>query len=299
MNAIDPQLLLTWARVARAGSLHVAAAELHLTQPAVSHQLRRLQEWMGEPLYRRASRGVVPTPTGVLLLRTAERLEAALEEAQALRSHTQSLLRGSLTLVASHSNAEYLLPPAIVAFRARYPGVSVRLTSTNSRQARALREGADLIFIEDTVSGADLGGDWEQRILVETGIALLVPRDHPFAHAGAPIPLASIDPDTLVWREEGSGIREHALQALQQQGIHPDIRYELSGFSAVRNALRCGLGISLVSALAGAEAHPDLCVVAVTPAIGHTLSALYRKGLSQAAQAFLPLLHAPEPMAMA
>ena len=149
MSRIDPALLLIWARVARCGNLQAAAEELCLTQPAVSHRLKQLQEWMGEPLYRRTRRGVTPTPTGMHLLRLAEQIEATLDEAEAVRGDMRGLLRGSLSLIASHSNAESILPRVIVAFRARYPGISVRLVTTNSRQAKATRDQADLVFVED------------------------------------------------------------------------------------------------------------------------------------------------------
>ena len=121
---------------------------------------------------------------------------------------------------------------------------------------------------------------------------LLVPEGHPWAVSARPVSLTDLGSETLIWREEGSGIREHVLQALQSQGIYPDIRYELSGLAAIRDAVRCGLGISFVSELASAGQPAGLRTLPTVPPILHTLSVLYRQGASQSATAFLELLGA-------
>ena len=285
----DPALLLIWAQAARSGNLHAAADLLFMTQPAVSHRLKQLQEWVGEPLYRRNRRGIEPSETGLWLLRIAEQIEAALAEARALRGDTRELLRGSLALVASHSNAETLLPRAIADFRARYPGVALRLVTTNSRRAISMRDQADLIFVEDdaALSGAT---DWTQETLVETEIVALVPDRHPWLGRSEPLSLSSLAEETLVWREEGSGIRNHVMQAFQKQGIYPEIRYELSGLAAVRDAVRCGLGVGFVSALNSAGQRPGIATLTTTPVIRHKLSVLHRRAPSHSAKAFLALL---------
>lgn len=286
---IDPALLLVWAQAARSGNLHVAADALFMTQPAVSHRLKQLRELVGEPLYRRARHGIAPTPMGLSLLRIAEQIEAALEDARALCTDTEGLLRGSLALIASHSNAETLLPRAIASFRRLYSAVSVRLITTNSRAAKEMRDQADLIFVEDDVPLAGVS-DWLQETLVETEIVLLVPAGHRWLQEQKPVPLGALAEESLVWREEGSGIREHALRALKAEGFYPDIRYELSGLAAIRDAVRCGLGVSFVSALNDAGQQPGLATLATTPVIRHKLSVLHRRTPSHSAKAFLALL---------
>ncbi len=288
---IDPVLLLVWAQAARHGNLHAAAEALFMTQPAISHRLKQLQEIVGEPLYQRSRYGITPTAMGKALLRIAEQIENALEDAHTLCNDTEKMLRGSLALIASHSNAETLLPRAIAHFQRQYPGVSLRLIATNSRAARATRDQADLVFVEDDV-GLPANAEWKQETLVETAIELLAPETHHWAQrAQEPVPLKALEAASLVWREEGSGIREHALQALQAAGIYPEIRYELSGLAAIRDAVRCGLGVSFVSALNdGAGQRPGLLTLKTEPRIQHRLSVLYRKAASHSARAFLELL---------
>lgn len=288
---IDPVLLLVWAQAARHGNLHAAAESLFMTQPAVSHRLKNLQEIVGEALYQRTRHGITPTAMGMALLRIAEQIENALEDARTLCQDTEKMLRGSLSILASHSNAESLLPQAIARFQQLYPGVSLRLTATNSRAARAMRDQADLIFVEDDLT-APGHAEWVQETLRETTIVLLAPENPRWLGlAAAALPLRALAAESLVWREEGSGIRDHALQALKEAGIYPEIRYELSGLAAIRDAVRCGLGVSFVSALNnGSGQRPGLITLNTQPRIQHRLSVLYRREASHSSRAFLELL---------
>jgi len=291
---IDPASLLIWAKAARLGNLHAAAESLFMTQPAISHRLKSLQEIVGEPLYQRNRHGITPTAMGMALLRIAERLENALEDAQNLCQDTEKMLRGSLSILTSHSNAETLLPQAIARFQKQYPGVSLRLIATNSRAARAMRDQADLVFVEDDLA-SPAQSEWVQETLRETTIVLLAPESpHWLRLAQKPLPLQALRSEAIVWREEGSGIREHALQALKDAGIYPEIRYELSGLAAIRDAVRCGLGVSFVSALnVGGGQRPGLITLSTEPCIQHRLSVLYRKESSHSSRAFLELLRQP------
>lgn len=290
MEHLDPVLLRTWVRVARAGNLHMAAKELFMTQPAVSHQLKRLQEWMGEPLYRRVSHGIEATAVGLVLLRLGEQMEGVLDEAQAVRNKTKGLLRGSLCIYASQTNAEFLLPPIIAEYFKRFPAVPLRFATMNSRQARMTREEADLIFTESVGPGSNEPSEWTQEVLVQTEISLLLPTYHPLMKYKSGIPISMLNTNDLIWREEGSGIREHALQALQKEGIFPDIRYEFGGLSAVRDAVRCGLGVGFISALTTGNQCQGLEMVTLKPKISHTLNVIYRKYHSNAVAAFLEIL---------
>ncbi|WP_065973979.1 LysR family transcriptional regulator, partial [Acidithiobacillus thiooxidans] len=288
---LDPALLLVWAQAARHKNLHAAAQALFMTQPAVSQRLRQLQDVVGEPLYQRNPQGITPTSTGMALLRISEQIESALESARVLCQDRKDLLRGSLSILASHSNAETLLPQVIAQFRQHYPGVFLRLVATNSRAAREMRDQADLVFVEDRPA-LSTGSGWKEEMLVESTIILLAPETpHWLQLVPKPVPLQSLEAEVLVWREEDSGIHEQALQALKAAGVHPEIRYELSGLAAIRAAVRCGLGVSFVSALSdGGGLRPGLVTLKTVPRIPHHLSVLYRKESSHSTRAFLDVL---------
>jgi len=288
---LDPALLLVWAQAARHKNLHAAAQALFMTQPAVSQRLRQLQEVVGEPLYQRNPQGITPTGTGMALLRISEQIESALRSARVLCQDKKDLLRGSLSILASHSNAETLLPQVIVQFRQRYPGVFLRLVTSNSRAARERCDQADLLFVEDSPA-LSRGSEWTEEILVDSTIVLLAPETPSWLQlARKPVPLLSLEAEPLLWREEGSDIREQASQFLKAAGIHPEIRYELSGLAAIQAAVRCGLGVSFVSALSdGGGLRPGLVTLETVPRIPHRLSVLYRKESSHSTRAFLDVL---------
>lgn len=287
---LDPALLLVWAQAARHKNLHAAAQALFMTQPAVSQRLRQLQEVVGEPLYQRNPQGITPTNTGLALLRISEQIESALRSARALCQDKKDLLRGSLSILASHSNAETLLPQVIAQFRQRYPGVFLRLETSNSRAARERCDQADLVFVEDSPA-LSRGSEWTEEILVDSTIVLLAPETPRWLQlAGKPVPLLSLEAEPLLWREEGSDIREQASRFLKAAGIHPEIRYELSGLAAIQAAVRCGLGISFVSALSDGGLRPGLVTLETVPRIPHRLSVVYRKESSHSTRAFLDVL---------
>ncbi len=286
MARLDPQLLSTWAVVARCGSINAAASALAVSQPAISNQLKRLADWFGEPLYRRHGRGITLTPAGSRLLRLAQQFETVLSEAESLRADINGLLQGSLIIAASQTNAEFLLVQALAAFQRAYPGVSVRLHAGNSEQARRRLDVADLVFVED-----DPGGDTAEGLvsmpLLESEVQLLLPPGHalnerPLAER---IPLRDLAREPLVWREPGSGMRDRVESAFREAGIVPAVRYEFSGAAAVREAVRWGLGLGFVSALASPP--PDLCGRGLMPPVVQQLSVLYQKPLSRTGEEFL------------
>lgn len=290
MARLDPQLLSTWAVVARIGSINAAADALNLTQPAVSNQLRRLHEWLGEPIYRRHGRGITPTPLGKQLLRFALQLDAVLSDVEALRTDIGGLMRGSLMLAASQTNAEFLLLRAIALFQRRHPAITVRLQSGNSEEARRRVDVADLVFVEDApLPTRDAGLIVEG--LIQTDICLLLNPDHPLNQRPEheAVRLSELASVPIVWREPGSGTRERVEAAFRDLGIEPEVRYEFSGSTAVREAVRCGLGVGFVSALAATPA--DLRSRALAPAIVQELSVIYQNPLSRSGESFLQVLH--------
>lgn len=289
MQKIEPSLLLVWARVAQLRNLQAAGKSLFLSQPAISHQLKRLQDWLGEPLYHRTARGIEPTEIGRILQRTGENMEAVLQEAQAVRDKTKDLLRGTLRLSASHTNAEYLLPLLVGEYCRKYPAVNVRTATMNSQQAWLHRDEVDLLLIESAEDLVREPVEWTRTTLIETEISALVPVSHPLAALTA-IPLEDLASEKLIWREEGSGIREDVIHAFRQAGIYPYIHYEFSGLAAVRSAVRNGIGIGFSSTLLSPEQLVGVRLIPVVPSIPHTLSVLHRTHYGHLVASFLEVI---------
>ncbi|EYB66827.1 transcriptional regulator, LysR family [Deinococcus phoenicis] len=280
--------LLTFAAVARTGSLTAAARERHLSQPSVSTQLKRLADAVGEPLFFRHRQGVRLTPAGEALLPHAQALQRALGGARQLAHDLQDLQHGTLRVVASNTLAAQVLPRALAAFHARHPGVTLDIQTGNTREAvRALREGqADLALIEGP--GQPFPGGVQATVIGYDTLRLILSPQHPLArpHLGA----GDLQHLKVIWREAGSGTREVAEQVLQQAGITVQPVLELAGTEAIKEAVLSGLGAAFVSELsvrreraAGHLASPDLSL----PGLERALTALTPEVPSRTARALL------------
>jgi DNA-binding transcriptional LysR family regulator len=250
--AIDAEQLMTFAVVAKHGSLSAAAQERHRSQPAVSAQLKRLSEEVGEPLYRRHRHGVELTGTGEMLLPYAEALVRALEGARSWSRGMRTGLRGSLRVAASMTAAVYLLPRVLADFHRLHPGLELRLLTRNSLDALALlhRAEADLALVEGPVPATP--ADLEARTLFQDEIVLVVRPEHPLA-GGTEVAAADLPGLATVQREEGSGTREVVELALAEMSLPaPGVRValEATGIEAVKEAVLNGFGAGFISRLA-------------------------------------------------
>jgi DNA-binding transcriptional LysR family regulator len=270
---MTPEQLLTFAFVADAGNISRAAELLHLSQPAVSGQLRSLQDWFGEPLYRRSGHGIALTSAGERLAEQARQLRQAYSQARAVRDAWRDVASGSLRLGASTTPASYLLPKLVAGFRRRYPAVTVHLSDGNTSQIVQRLPLLDMAFIEGEVPAglpADTAvHDWRQDEVVAVARA-----DHPLA-ARRKATMQDLAAYSLVMREPGSGVRRLVEHAFQAAGLVPDVALELAGVEGVKQAVRAGLGVGFVSIMSMRHEDGSLAVLPVTPdGLKRTLSIL-------------------------
>ncbi|NIE75272.1 LysR family transcriptional regulator [Pantoea sp. Ap-967] len=244
---MTPEQLITFATVAEHGNISHAAQALHLSQPAVSGQLKLLQEDFGEPLYQRAGRGVRLTAAGEQLLAHALRLRETFHQAQALREALRGLERGTLRIGASTTPASYLLPYLIADFHGRYPEVLVTTAHGNTREIVAALGNVDIALIEgppgqELPLGTGVTG-WRQDEIVA-----IVPNGHPLADTQEQS-LAVLGAYPLVLRESGSGVRQIVERAFARHGVAMRVALEIAGVEGVKEAVRAGMGIGFVSAM--------------------------------------------------
>ncbi|HGY9628076.1 TPA: LysR family transcriptional regulator [Pseudomonas putida] len=245
---MTPEQLITFATVAEHGNISHAANALHLSQPAVSGQLKLLQAAFGEPLYQRAGRGVRLTAAGEQLLGHAERLRDTFRQAQALRDAMRGLERGTLRIGASTTPASYLLPYLLADFHGRYPDVVVTTTNGNTSEIVAALETLDIALIEGP-PGQELALGTEVTAWREDEIVAIVPSNHPLASAGQTQPLDVLGAYPLVLRESGSGVRQLVERAFAREGVAMRVALEIAGVEGVKEAVRAGMGIGFVSAM--------------------------------------------------
>jgi len=289
--------LLTFAVVADTGNISRAAQTLHLTQPAVSGQLKLLQESFGEPLYRRQGHGIALTPAGAYLAGYARRLQQVYREAQTARCAWRGLTAGLLRLGASTTPASYLLPARVADFRRRHPGVEVRIVDGNTGDIVAMLGRLDLAFIEGAVPAA-LPPDTAVHAWGTDEVVAIVPAGHRLATRGAglksealkPVSLAALAGEPLVMREPGSGVRHLVEAAFRQAGLSAAASLELAGVEGIKQAVRAGLGVGFVSALSMRHEDGALCALPIgRDGLRRTLSILvpHAQTSARAARQFL------------
>jgi|SRR5579859_3780546 len=293
---MTPDQLITFAAVAEHRNISRAAVALHLSQPAVSGQLRQLQDEFGEPLYLRDGRGVRLTPAGEQLASYATRLRDTWRQAHAYRDALRGLEQGTLRIGASTTPASYLLPYLIADFHRRYPDVTLHTADGNTTEIVGALGSVDIAMIEGPV-GSDLPPDTAVHAWREDEIVAIMPRAHPLAVAlaqadgsgsavaavgrdgggvsgavesgaginGGRAELVAFGPHPLVLREAGSGVRQIVERAFARAGVPMRVALEIAGVEGVKEAVRAGMGIGFVSAMSMRHEDGALCLFSLSP----------------------------------
>jgi DNA-binding transcriptional LysR family regulator len=287
---IDFLGLQAFLSIAELGSFQRAAAYLNLSQTALSHRMRKLEEDLGLRLLTRTTRQVSLTPAGLELLPKARRimddLAASLDHLRERgKSRQERVAIGCLPTVATH-----YLPRLLRAFSALHPEVTVKIYDNSALEIAELVEAGTAEFGLTIVSV----GVWDLEIrpLLKEPFVLLCPSDHAFGRAGSAswselegMPLIRISPQAgnRLLIDDALGRRRDSLQW----------RYEVQHVATAVSMVRAGLGLTVVPRLAVDQAA-DAGVVAVSlhhPSVSRTLGILTKRGLplSPAAQAMVDL----------
>ena len=270
---MTPEQLLTFACLAETQNISHAAERLHLSQPAVSGQLRLLQESFGEPLYQRSGRGIALTPAGRALAQCARHLQQGYQQALALRDTHSGLQTGQLRIGASTTPASYLLPTLLVAYRKRHPGIELSITDGNSSDIMSLLPEVDLAFLEGEIPDS-LPAGVEVYPWKEDEVVAIVGAEHPLA-GRRQASWQELAAHEFVMRETGSGVRKLVEAAYGRAGISPRISIYLAGVEGIKQAVRAGLGVGFVSALSIQHEDDTLKPLRIAPTpLTRTLSIL-------------------------
>ncbi len=261
---MTPDQLITFCVAAEHGNISQAARALHLSQPAVSGQLQALAQSFGQALYRRHGRGITLTPAGQRLLGPAQQVRAAMQAARDERQANQTLQQGALSIGASTTPASYLLPEAVAAFKQQYPGIDVHMVAGNTAEIVARLPELDIAIVEGELPAATL-----QQCLVlpwqDDEVVAIMPPHHPLAKRQR-IELRELATQSLVMREDGSGVRNLVLSAFDSNRLSVSGFLELAGVEGIKQAVRAGLGVGFVSRLS--LGHEDGTLVGVRVGAG-------------------------------
>ncbi len=286
---IHPEHLLSFVALVQTGSVSAAAQARSLTQPAISNQLKLLQDRLGLQLYQRHGRGVQLTGAGESFYKHALKVQQSMQALDTFADELRGLQTGRIYLSASQTIAGSLLPSALIAFRQLYPNIEVFVDSGNSQEVFDRMQHHDLGLIESPLP-TSMPECCEIQPLGEDKMVAVMPKLHPLSkHAS--ITLHQLQDYPMIWREKGSGTRDVLEQAwIKSLGNQPNIQLCMGGVAAVLESVRKGLGISVVSQFCLPTGESVLSTRPFEPALSRPMSLLLPSNSSPLAKKLVDFL---------
>lgn len=290
--------------VAKHKSFSKAAAALSLTQPTVSGHIKALEDTLSLMLFDRLGRDIQLTHAGNILYGHAKRLVATKHAAMQGIEELRDGLRGELILGGSSIPGQYMLPRILGEFQPQYPGITIVLHITDTMETldRVVRGDLELGIVGADVSHPHVA----YHPFVEDELMLAVSADHPWVDQ-ASVSIEALATVLFIQRERGSGSRLVIERALAEAGLPParlQVIAEMGTTEAIKQGIKAGLGVSIISALALA----DECKAGSIRTVGidgltirrhFSLIRHTNRSLSPLAQAFETFLQTLAPHALA
>ncbi|MBI6854958.1 LysR family transcriptional regulator [Pseudomonas cichorii] len=275
MRRLNLNHLHTFSLVIAHGSFSAAAERLNLTQPAVSLQVRQLEEHLNLRLIERVGKRIKPTSAGSTLLEHASRIDAVVEDAMLeLASHAHGIA-GQIAIGTGATACIHLLPPMLQDLRQRFPDLDVRVSTGNTDGIlKAVEENRlDLALVTLPASGRSLE---VTPLLEDEFVAIFASQQDPLPEAFTPRALSDYP---LVVFEAGSSTRLLINEWYLQAGIRIKPVMELGSIEAIKEMVAAGLGYSIVPRMSVAATHHrrGLQVHSLTPGLSRTLGIVLRQ----------------------
>ena len=253
MASLENFRIVVFRTVAEQLSFRKAAEELYLTQPAVSLQIKALEEELGVQVFDRAGAQITLTQAGTILLRYAKQVNSLFVQVEREIVALTGDHAGQLALGASTTIAQYVLPRLLGEFCKEHPRVHPTLISGNTEHIvdAVEKQKIELGFIEGPARSRTI----KTKPFLEDDLLLIVPAAHEWAELES-ISSAEIASAPLLMRERGSGTRRVVEMALERQGLKQKslrIVMELDSTEAIKSAVEAGLGVGFVSRWAMAK----------------------------------------------
>ena len=265
--------------VAKHMSFTKAAEALCMTQPAVTFQIRMLEEHFDTRLFDRSQGRIALTPAGTVALEYAERILALAGELDTRMRELSGQVAGTLLIGASTTIADFLLPQVLGEFKVQFPAVVPRLFVANSEsvQERVAERALDVGFIEGDSRLPTLASD----VCCEDELQVVCSPSHPLAHFTLVTP-RTLAEHAYISREPGSGTREVIDRYLEKSGMARDalqVVMEAGSPEALKGLVATGLGFTVMSlATVVKEARlGELVTIPLAPRLIRNLSVVYPK----------------------
>jgi molybdate transport repressor ModE-like protein len=245
LNIMDLQQLTIFQKIAQSGSFTKAASALHVTQPAVSHQIRSLEEELGQQLIERDRKGVSLTQAGEVLYQYTRRILTLVEESKGALSHLARGESGKVSIAAIGTLTVYVLPDLLYEFRSTHPGIEVNLRTVGGEEIQDMVLGntvdVGIIGSHAHVSRPDL----VTVPLFRDDIVPFVHREHPYAQQGR-AKLADLSREPLILLGGWKSWEEHVLSLFSRVGMKPHVHLQLDSIEAVKRMVEKGLGFTIL-----------------------------------------------------
>lgn len=247
------RLLQVYQAVVQHGSISQAARQLHLTQPTVSIQLKKLSEWAGEPLLETYQGLLVPTPVGAELYRASQDVLGRFADFSQFVQSARAGNSGSLSL-GIVTTAKYILPRLLAEFSRRFPQIELTLNIGNRAQilSRFEQQQDDLFLFSHPPAGNQVLA----RRLLKNPLQLIAPPGH-WGSGRTDLTMADLQAERFLIREPGSATRLMLETWLSNQGLVLEKTMQIESNEAIRLSVASGLGLAVLSAhtlKAGTEA---------------------------------------------
>ena len=252
--------LETFAEVARQQSFTKAAETLHLTQPAVSIQIRQIAETIGLPLFEQNGREIALTAAGEELLTTVHDLDDAWNRFESAIDDLKGFKRGKLR-IGLVTTAKHFLPRMLGDFYRRYPDIDIQLEIANRQGIveRLLGNQDDLYVMSYPPTNLDI----VSLPFLDNEYVVLAPEAH--WAVGKALTLQELATEPFLLREQGSGSRHVIDQHMRDTGIQLKVRLSLASNEAIRELVASGMGLTVLSrqALGDRPGHDGLAILDV------------------------------------
>ena len=247
---MDLRQLDMFRAVAEEGTFTRAAHDVHVTQSAISRQVKLLEDELGCILLHRGQRRVTLTSAGDLLLKTVHRVQREIQETVSQISETRALRRGSLSLAGGMTVCMYVLPPVLKKFRALYPSVELSVTSAASETLleRIRKHELDIALLTLPI----VGEEFEVRPALHEEMVVITAPGHPLAKK-RPVPPEDLSKYPLVLYESGSNTRHVLDSFFREEKVAARVVMETENVEIIKSMVSNGLGVSIIPFAAAAK----------------------------------------------
>ena len=245
MPKLKPTLrqLRVFESVADELSFTRASEKLHLSQPAVSIQVKQLEEGVGLPLFDHTRKQISLTDAGWIIYRCSQTIRSVLEDAGEQVDELMGIQRGRLDVTVA-TTASYFASRMLAGFARDYPRIEISLDVTNREGLLQQLETnqCDLVIMGEPPKGMNL----ESTPIMENPLVIIASPDHPLA-GSSNIAAESLRDQEFVFRESGSGTRAAIMRFLESKGVSIRITMEMTSNEAIKQTVQAGLGLGIVS----------------------------------------------------